>query len=96
MYSDSTKVFMESMGCSGWLAASGSGKTDRFHGPQIILLPEFPLWRLLYRKSQEEVEEGRILLNSLLRGSQRPDGSFISTAGYYTHLGNVQLGKDSN
>ncbi|MDK2943431.1 MAG: ATP-dependent phosphofructokinase / diphosphate-dependent phosphofructokinase [Mesotoga sp.] len=97
MYSDSTKVFiMESMGRnSGWLAASGSlASTDRFHGPQIILLPEVPFMEDSFIAKVEEVvkKEGycSIVASEALK---RPDGSFISTAGYYDAFGNVQLGK---
>ncbi|MBN2218723.1 MAG: 6-phosphofructokinase [Kosmotogaceae bacterium] len=97
MYSDSTKVFiMESMGRhSGWLAASGSlASTDRFHGPQIILLPEVPFVEDSFISKVEDVvkKEGycSIVASEALK---RPDGSFISTAGYYDAFGNVQLGK---
>ncbi len=97
MYSDSTKVFiMESMGRhTGWLAASGSlAGTDRFHGPQIILLPEVPFDEESFIARVEDVimKEGycSIVASEALK---RPDGSYISTAGYYDAFGNVQLGK---
>ncbi|WP_258367131.1 MULTISPECIES: 6-phosphofructokinase [unclassified Mesotoga] len=97
MYSDSTKVFiMESMGRhTGWLAASGSlASTDRFHGPQIILLPEVSFDEESFIERVEDVimKEGycSIVASEALK---RPDGSYISTAGYYDAFGNVQLGK---
>jgi len=97
MYSDSTKVFiMESMGRhSGWLAASGSlASSDRFHGPQIILFPEVPFNEDAFIAKVDDVivREGycSIVASEALK---RPDGSYISTAGYYDSFGNVQLGK---